>query len=349
MNTSTATSRPTEPNAPSFLLAPEILDRIDARWHEDLRRFLASGDASPEFISCLETAPDCQAAVEEALRLEASEIPGLGRALAALAEESRNAPPPPASNRTPWLPLAMAASLLLALGAGFVAYQNAEIARSDQARLADLLAAEDSPAPSGGIDQLAERIARQEGTIAAQSSQIAGLERAFADVTAPASLHRITALERRNAKLARERDEARAELQASRLFLTQKPLPAPAPAHPVPAPDRMAGIEPQTERPGLAARPAAANESPRIIRVNMKRPEDLPGTVPWEIPVPARVDQQGRIQVSPADFPAAVPFDLRKELSLKVGQELVGPSRNGDSPEQVILQVKMFNNEPPGR
>jgi hypothetical protein len=65
----------------SYLIPTHIFDSIDSRWHEDIIRFIDSGDASEEFLFFLDGNPQCQNVVESAFTLVSQDIAATARQL----------------------------------------------------------------------------------------------------------------------------------------------------------------------------------------------------------------------------------------------------------------------------
>ncbi len=330
---------------------PEFLARIETRWHEDLRRFVALGDASSEFLAHLDTSPECQDAVEEALRLEAAGIPGLGRMLAALAEEAPRAAFSPIFDRSRWLALTAAAAIFFAIFLGFVAYQNANIARSDQARIADLGMVNDRlvgerQANEQRVSPLREKALGNPLVRTSQQREIVP-ERHTKVTPAPSEsvtpLRRIAELEGQIAQLTRERDEARVELNASLSLLAESST--------VPTPQLVVeAIEPKggEEAPVPGEQPSvAADEVQRIFSLNIPWSREQWAFAPPYFLAQALVDEHGRLQIVTESLPEGIPYGVRREISLAAERKIVPPSRNPNAPERVALVFSLFSDKPP--
>ena len=124
----------------------DVTDTIDPQHREEFCRFIENGEASEDFLAYMDESEECQRAIEQVFAREAAQFEELTRSLA-LWEASKSSGRSLSSTaavplrRRSWrgaYPYAMAASLVLALLAGFLAWNFASVARHEEHRATQL-------------------------------------------------------------------------------------------------------------------------------------------------------------------------------------------------------------------
>jgi len=168
----------------------DLLDAIDPKWREEFRGFVQTGEASDGFIEYMDASEDCKRALERSLAVQSASLVALAKARPA-AQTSRS--------------LAIAASLLLALIAGIVAWNYASVARQDAHQLAALK--ERNSVLAGNNERLEVRLERAASSVSDFES------RSQASDAAQTRLEtRLASLEDSKTQLARHLQAARARL-----------------------------------------------------------------------------------------------------------------------------------------